>query len=79
MHLNFQKVCNFLLQFRTENNKKWASESDSVQHSDLVLDAQNYIGVTPGKIYKLKISIWAMAELDPCQSNVSLNIYIILL
>ena len=68
-------MCNFLLQFRTENNKKWASESDSVQHSDLVLDAQNYIGVTPGKIYKLKISIWAMAELDPCQSNVSLNIY----
>lgn len=59
----------------TENNKKWASESDSVQSIDLVLVAQNYIGVTPGKTYKLKISIWAMAELDPCDSRVNLDIY----
>ena len=59
----------------TENNKKWVSESDEALLDDLVLVAQKYIGVTPGKIYKLKISIFAMAEVDPCKSNVSLNIY----
>lgn len=58
-----------------KNNKKWAFESDSVLLDDLALYVRDYIGVTPGKIYKLKISIWAMAELDPCRSNVSLNIY----
>ena len=58
-----------------ENNKKWASQSDSVIHGDLVLVVRDYIGVTPGKIYKLKISIWAMAELDPGNSDVSLDIY----
>ena len=59
----------------TENNKKWASQSDSVQYDDIALYVCDYIGVTPGKIYKLKISIWAMAEMDPCKSNVSLGIY----
>lgn len=59
----------------TENNKKWASESDSVLLDNLALYVCNYIGVTPGKIYKLKINILAAAELDPCRSNVSLDIY----
>lgn len=59
----------------TENNKKWVSESESVRHNDIAIYIRNYIGVTPGKIYKLKISIQAAAELDPCNSNVSLDIY----
>lgn len=58
-----------------KNNKKWAFESDSVFLDDLALHVCDYIGVTPGKIYKLKIRIRATAELDPCRSNVSLNIY----
>lgn len=57
-----------------ENNKKWASESNSVMYDDLVLDVLNYIGVTPGKIYKLKIVMYALAELDPGRSDVFLNI-----
>lgn len=58
-----------------ENNKKWASQSDSVQRDDLVLVVSNYIGVTPGKIYKLKIVIAAFAELDPGRSDISIDIY----
>lgn len=58
-----------------ENNKKWAFKSDSISHDDIALYVRNYIGVTPGKIYKLKISVYATAELDPCRSNVSLDIY----
>lgn len=59
-----------------ENNKKWAAQRDSVQHNDLVLAVHDcYIGVTPGKIYKLKINIQAFAELDPGSSSVSLDIY----
>lgn len=59
----------------TENNKKWVSQSDGIQHDDIALYVRNYIGVTPGKIYKLKISIWAFAELNPSRSSVSLGIY----
>lgn len=58
-----------------ENNKKWASQSDSVQHGDLELVVSNYIGVTPGKIYKLKIVIGAFAELDPGRADIIIDIY----
>ena len=58
-----------------ENNKTWASQSDTVRDCDLDLFVQKYIGVTPSKIYKLKIELWARAELDPGSSDVRLNIY----
>ena len=58
-----------------ENNKKWASQSGSEKFSDLNLTVNKYIGVTPNKIYKLKIDIRAFTEMEPGDSRVSLNIY----
>lgn len=40
-----------------------------------MLVVSNYIGVTPGKIYKLKIFITAFAELDPGSSDITIDIY----
>ena len=40
-----------------ENNKIWASQSDSTIDRFFDLSVHKYIGVTPGKIYKLKINI----------------------
>ena len=58
-----------------ENNKIWASQSDSITNRFFDLSVHKYIGVTPDKIYKLKINIWSFAEIDPGNTSVRLDIY----
>ena len=58
-----------------ENNKIWASQRDSITGHFFDLSVHKYIGVTPDKIYKLKINIWSFAEIDPGNTSVRLDIY----